>query len=79
MYHVTETRKQNATKAENRKHASEASYAPLRDGRVLLRYNGTSAVLETKASVSFLDHLRNLKTSLQVKTLIGESFPTATA
>ena len=60
MYHITETKKQNCRKAAEELANREASYAPLRDGSILLRFRNRARTLIDKADVTtFLDAVSN--------------------
>ena len=60
MYHITETKKQNCRKAAEELANRTASYAPLRDGTILLRFRNRARVLVEKTEIAaFLQRVKN--------------------
>jgi hypothetical protein len=59
MYHVTETRKQNANRKATAEASSKASFIVLRHGGVLLRKGNTTKNLEGEDAKGFIARVRD--------------------
>ena len=78
MYHVTETKKQNIRKQADRQHASEATFAVLRHGGVLLKSGTRTRNIEGEEAASFISKVRD-KGAGYVKKLVQGYFEPVTA
>lgn len=79
MYHISETRKQNAQKRADLQNASDSTFCVLRHGGVLLKSGTQSKTLDDKSEVaSFLDRVRDKGTGI-VRDVVKSYFTPVTA